>query len=139
MRGVMGTGLTEELYHTLESLQRSATFFMTFHTIYEECYTHLNLPLLKVHGKHLCVSFFMAIAAASISTYVYKYVIHRIAIPCVASGAISAQIGEKSHRLLGRYILYLYLYCIYIVLLYLPSTCANKMCVRFTTLFHLKQ
>ncbi len=72
----------------------------------------------------------MAIAVASISTYVYKYVIHRIAISYAARGAISPKIMEKCHRLLGRSTLYLY--CIYIVLLYLQSTCANKMRVQFT-------
>ncbi len=80
----------------------------------------------------------MAIAVASISTYVYKYVIDRMAISYAARGAISAQIMEKRHRLLCRSNLYLYLYCIYIVLLYLRSTCANKMHVFFTILFHLK-
>ncbi len=34
--------------------------------------------------------FFMAIAVASISMYVYKYVIHRIAISYAAQDAISA-------------------------------------------------
>ncbi len=55
---------------------------------------------------------FMAIAVASISMYVYKYVIHRIAICYAAWGAISTQIGEKHHRLLCKSTLYLYLYCI---------------------------
>ncbi len=82
--------------------------------------------------------FFMAIAVASISTYVNKCVIHRIAISYAARGAISAKTSEKRHHLLCRSTLYLYLYCIYIVLLYLRSTCANKMRVRFTILFHLK-
>ncbi len=80
----------------------------------------------------------MAIAVASISTYVYKYVIHRIAISYAARGAISAQIAEKRYHLLCRSPLYLYLYCIYIVLLYLWSRWANKMHVQFTILFHLK-
>ncbi len=87
---------------------------------------------MRVHQ----VYFFMAIAIASISTYVYKYIIHRIVISYAVRGAISAQTGEKRHRLLCRSTLYLY--CIYIVLLYLQSTCANKICVRFTILFHLK-
>ncbi len=39
---------------------------------------------------------FMAIAVASISTYVYKYVIHRIAISYAAWGAISPKIMETS-------------------------------------------
>ncbi len=59
---------------------------------------------------------FMAIAVASISTYVYKYVIHKIAISCAAQDAISAQIMERRHRLLSRSTLYFYLYCIYFVL-----------------------
>ncbi len=80
----------------------------------------------------------MAIAVASISTYVYKYVIHRIAISYVARGAISPKIMEKRHSSLCRSTLYLYLYCIYFVLLYLPSICANKMRVRFIISFHLK-
>ncbi len=80
----------------------------------------------------------MVIAVASISISVYKYVIHRIAISYAVRGAISAQIVEKRHCLLCRSTLYLYLYCIYIVLLYLRSTCANKMRVRFTISFHLK-
>ncbi len=78
----------------------------------------------------------MAIAIASISTYVYKYVFHRIAISYVARDAISPKIMEKRHRLLCRWTLYLYF--IYCVLLYLQSTCMNKMRVRFTILFHLK-
>ncbi len=87
----------------------------------------------------LClIMIFMAIAVASISTYAYKYVIHRIAISYAAWGEISAQIMERRHRLLGRSTLYLYLYCIYFVLLYLQSTCTNKMRVWFTILFHLK-
>ncbi len=80
----------------------------------------------------------MAIGVASISTYVYKYVIHRIAISYEAGGAISPKIMEKRHSLLCISTLYLYLYCIYFVLLYLQSTCVNKMRVRFTILFHLK-
>ncbi len=80
----------------------------------------------------------MAIAVASISMYVYKYVIHRIAISYAARGAISPKIMEKHHSLLCRSTLYLYLYCIYFVLLYLRSTCVNKMRVWFTILFHLK-
>ncbi len=55
---------------------------------------------------------FMVIAVASISMYVYKYVIHKIAISYAARDAISAQIMEKRHRLLSRSTLYLYLYCI---------------------------
>ncbi len=66
----------------------------------------------------------MAIAVASISTYVYKYVIHKIAISYAAW--------------ISTLYLYLYLYCIYIVLLYIRSTCSNKMRIRFTILFHLK-
>ncbi len=85
-----------------------------------------------VHTPH-----FMTIATASISTYVYKYVIHRIAISYAAWCAISAQNMEKRHRLLCRLTLYLYLYCIYFVLLYLWSTYMNKMCVWFTILFHI--
>ncbi len=37
-----------------------------------------------------------------------------------------------------RSTLYLYLYCIYFLLLYLPSTCVNKMRVQFTISFYLK-
>ncbi len=81
---------------------------------------------------------FMAIAVASISKYVYKYVIHRIAISYAARSAIFAQIMEKRHHLLCRSALHSYLYCIYIVLLYLQSTCTKKMSVQFTILFHLK-
>ncbi len=81
---------------------------------------------------------FMVIAVASISTYVYKYILHRIAISYAARGAVSAQITEKCHRLLCRSTLYLYLDCIYFVLLYLQSICANKMRVWFIVLFHLK-
>ncbi len=84
------------------------------------------------------VYLFMAIAVASISTYVYKYVIHRIAISYAAWGAISPKIMEKRYSLLCRLTLYLYLYCFYFVSLYLQSTCVNKMRVRFTILFHLK-
>ncbi len=58
----------------------------------------------------------MAIAVASISMYVYKYVIHKIDISYAARDAISAQIMENRHRLLSRSTLYLYLYCIYFVL-----------------------
>ncbi len=82
--------------------------------------------------------FWWYIAVASISMYVYKYVIHRIAISYAARGAISAQIMEKHHRLLCRSTVYLYWYCIYFVLLYLWSTCASKMCIQFSILFHLK-
>ncbi len=78
----------------------------------------------------------MAIAIASISASVYKYFIHRIAISYGAGHAIFAQIVEKHHRLLCRSTLYLY--CIYIVLLYLQSTCVKMMRVLFTILFHLK-
>ncbi len=80
----------------------------------------------------------MAIAVASISVSVYKYVIHRIAISYAAWHVISVQIREKHHRLLCRSTLYLYLYCIYIVLLYFRSTYTNNICIRFTILFHLK-
>ncbi len=80
----------------------------------------------------------MAIAIASISASVYKYVINRITISYGAGHVIFAQIGEKRHRLLCRSTLYLYLYCIYIELLYLQSTCTNKMHIWFTILFHLK-
>ncbi len=80
----------------------------------------------------------MVIAAASVSASVYKYIIHRITISYGAGHAIFAQIGEKRHHLLCRSTLYLYLYCIYIVLSYLWSTCMNKMPVRFTISFHLK-
>ncbi len=55
-----------------------------------------------------------------------------------AGGTISPKIMEKRHSLLCRSTLYLYLYCIYFVLLYLQSTCVNKMSVWFTILFHLK-
>ncbi len=91
-----------------------------------------NLPRILV------MYLFMAIAISSISTSVYKYIIYRIAISYAVREAISAQISEKHHRLLCRSTLYLYLYCIYIVLLYLRSTCVNKMRVRLTILFHLK-
>ncbi len=80
----------------------------------------------------------MVIAIASISVSLYKYVINRMAISYGAGHAIFAQIGEKRHRLLCRSTLYLYLNCIYIVLLYLQSACASMMCVWFTILFHLK-
>ncbi len=80
-----------------------------------------------------------AIAIVSISTSVYKYVIDRIAISYAAWHVFSAQIREKRHPLLCRSTLYLYLYCIYIVLLYLWSICANKMHKWFTILFYLKQ
>ncbi len=76
----------------------------------------------------------MVIDIASISVFVYKYVIHRIAISCGAGHAI----GEKHHHLLCKSTFYLYLYCIYIVLLYLWSTCTNKMHVQFTVLYHIK-
>ncbi len=92
--------------------------------------------MLYIYTYRLAI--FMVIAVASINASVYKYVIHRIAISYAAGHAIFAQIGEKCHRLFCRSTLYLYLYCIYIVLLYLRSTCANKMFVRFTILFHLK-
>ncbi len=84
----------------------------------------------------MSLTFFMAIAVASISASVYKYIITRITLSYAERGAIFAKIGEKRHCLLCRSTLYFY--CIYIVLLYLQSTCMNKMCVQFTILFHLK-
>ncbi len=97
-------------------------------------YTHgpfygLMFDVSLDNSTYTCIRwiFFMAIAVASISTYVYKYVIHRIAISYAARGAISPKIMEKRHSLLCISPLYLYLYCIYFVLLYLQSTCVNKM------------
>ncbi len=100
-------------------------------------FVFINIYCTACYSSQI-LSLFMVIAIVSINTYVYKYVIHRIAIFYAAWGAISAQIIEKRHHLLCRSTLYLYLYCIYFVLLYFWSTVTNKMRIWFTILFHLK-
>ncbi len=79
--------------------------------------------LISIHIQ-LVSLLFMVIVIASISPYVYKYVIHIIAISYAARDTISPQIMDKHHRLLCTSTL-LYLYCIYFVLLYLIVLLVN--------------